>query len=167
MAFAFGLIQRGVGVRVMGREIGQNLVTIVTKAKASDLGELETKLISMRNREIARAVAKGMDSAIAAIEDKYDCLNIFLQHADTIDSLCASITDLFDESKRGLLTLATIHKAKGLEWETVFILDWHLCPSKWARQPWMQQQEKNLMYVAVTRAKLNLNFVVSNSWTKQ
>jgi superfamily I DNA/RNA helicase len=36
----------------------------------------------------------------------------------------------------------------------VFWLDRHgTCPSKWARQAWQQEQERNLMYVAATRAQ--------------
>jgi len=168
VAFAFGLIQRGVGCKVMGREIGAGLVTLIKKIKADSIEELEQKLIIMRNREIRNAEAKGHIASIAAIEDKFDCLNIFLQHAETIDELCRDITNLFDESKKGLLTLATIHKAKGLEWETVWLLDFHkLLPSKWAAQGWQLQQEKNLQYVAVTRAKLNLFFIETGNWRKE
>jgi len=50
----------------------------------------------------------------------------------------------------------TIHKAKGLEANRVFWLDRSQCPAKWARQPWQQQQEVNLCYVAATRAKQSL-----------
>lgn len=34
-------------------------------------------------------------------------------------------------------------------------------PSKYARQDWQVQQEKNLMYVAYTRAKQTLVFIRS------
>ena len=76
-----------------------------------------------------------------------------------------AIEQLFDEKRRGLLTLSTIHKAKGLEWPTVFILDARtLMPSKWAQLPWQKVQERNLQYVAVTRAKLNCFYITSNCW---
>jgi ATP-dependent exoDNAse (exonuclease V) beta subunit len=32
-------------------------------------------------------------------------------------------------------------------------------PSKWARQDWQKEQERNLMYVAYTRAKRHLVFI--------
>lgn len=167
IALAFGLIQRGVGCRVLGREIGTSLVTLVKACKTSDIKELEEKLIHRRNREVAKARATGSESAVAAIEDKYDCLNIFLQNHDDVEELCEDIMALFDDKVKGLLTLSTIHKAKGLEWPTVFILDWKLLPSKWATQPWQQAQERNLQYVAVTRAKLDLKFITSNCWRKE
>jgi DNA helicase-2/ATP-dependent DNA helicase PcrA len=70
---------------------------------------------------------------------------------DSVGGVLASDTE--DE---GLVTLSTIHSAKGLEWHTVFVL--------WAadgRFPSMYtvhddadlEEERRLMYVAVTRAK--------------
>ncbi len=63
------------------------------------------------------------------------------------------------DEPEGLVTLSTIHSAKGLEWHSVFIL--------WAvdgRFPSMQsmhddeelEEERRLLYVAATRAKQNL-----------
>jgi len=167
ITFAFTLIRHNVGVRILGREIGASLVTLIKSVKAADIKELEQKLIQRRSREIAKALKTGNESAVAAIEDKFDCLNIFLQNSDDIDDLIFNITDLFDETKRGLLTLSTIHKAKGMEWNTVFLLDFNLLPSKWAMQSWMRQQERNLQYVAVTRAKEHLKFISSGKLKEQ
>jgi len=54
------------------------------------------------------------------------------------------------------VTLATIHKSKGLEADRVWWLNASACPASWARQPWQKQQERNLCYVAATRAKAEL-----------
>ena len=59
--------------------------------------------------------------------------------------------------------LSTIHKAKGLEWDRVFLWRWDLLPSPWARFEWQKEQERNAMYVAVTRARRELYFVESGS----
>jgi len=136
--------------------------------KTQDIKKLEQKLINRRTREVRKARDTGSDSAVAAIEDKYDCLNIFLQNADTVDELCDSIMDLFDEKRKGLLTLFTIHKAKGLEWQKIFRLDFEqLLPSKWAALEWQKKQEKHLQYVCTTRAKLDIVDITSNSWRKE
>lgn len=37
-------------------------------------------------------------------------------------------------------------------------------PSKWAQKSWELKQENNLLYVAVTRAKLNLRYISSGRW---
>jgi superfamily I DNA/RNA helicase len=68
------------------------------------------------------------------------------------------INSLFGDTEPGqrprVLTLSTIHKAKGREWSSVFILGANkYMPSKWARKEWQMEQETNLEYVADTRSK--------------
>lgn len=55
--------------------------------------------------------------------------------------------------------LSTIHKAKGLEADNVYLLCPKLIPSKLAETAWQKQEEENLRYVAYTRAKKHLNIV--------
>jgi len=58
------------------------------------------------------------------------------------------------------VTLATYHRSKGREWTRVFLVEHSTrCPSPYARQPWQQNQEANLAYVAVTRAMATLVYV--------
>lgn len=173
IAFAFALIERGIGVHVLGRDIGQGLVSTIRACKATSLDELEMTLIRRRNSEAKTCRRNGNEQDASAVEDKYDCLNVFVQQAKQklhagIQWIEETITQLFDEKRRGLLTLSTIHKAKGLEWPTVFLLDAAtLMPSKWATLPWQKRQEKNLRYVATTRTMENLYFITSNRWRKE
>jgi ATP-dependent exoDNAse (exonuclease V) beta subunit len=39
-------------------------------------------------------------------------------------------------------------------------------PSPYATKPWQALQEKNLEYVAITRAKVNLVYINSDDWAK-
>ncbi len=59
------------------------------------------------------------------------------------------------------LILSTVHSAKGLEWDAVFII--HLVegkfPSGQAELPDQLEEERRLLYVAATRAKKNLYFI--------
>ena len=56
-----------------------------------------------------------------------------------------------------LVRLCTIHRAKGREWDRVFILGRNRYqPSKWAKTKADIEGERNLAYVAVTRAKREL-----------
>ena len=55
--------------------------------------------------------------------------------------------------------MCTIHKSKGLEHDTVYILNEFLIPSKYAMLEEQLIQENNLKYVARTRAKENLIFL--------
>jgi DNA helicase-2/ATP-dependent DNA helicase PcrA len=64
-----------------------------------------------------------------------------------------------DHEDEGLLTLSTIHSAKGLEWHSVFII-WAVegrFPSLYnVKDDDELEEERRLMYVAATRAKENL-----------
>lgn len=169
VSLAFGFIKRNVGVRILGREIGQGLVTLVKKMNAQDIDDLESKLRRWSDRETRKCYARGHDSAAAAIEDKFSCLSVFIDQLSesnrTIAEILRRIEDLFTNNHLGLLTLCTVHKAKGLEWERVFILDRDkYMPSKWAKQEWEKKQERNLLYVAITRAKLDLRYIKSSCW---
>jgi len=58
-----------------------------------------------------------------------------------------------------ILTLSTIHSAKGLEWNTVIItncLDGRFPSISSAYDPSSLEEERRLMYVAATRAKERL-----------
>ena len=57
----------------------------------------------------------------------------------------------------GNITLSTIHKSKGLEYDTVFILDQGLIKS--------EGQEPNIRYVAETRARHELYYIDSEGYT--
>jgi DNA helicase II / ATP-dependent DNA helicase PcrA len=75
--------------------------------------------------------------------------------------LCRKIDALFN-SEQPDMTLSTVHKAKGLEADRIFLLNPDEMPLKWPnQQAWELQQEHNLKYVALTRAKGELYLVRS------
>ena len=67
------------------------------------------------------------------------------------------------EPVRQLVTLSTIHAAKGLEWKKVYFIGVSegLVPYKMANSPEQISEERRLCYVATTRAKQQL--VISHS----
>jgi DNA helicase-2/ATP-dependent DNA helicase PcrA len=71
-----------------------------------------------------------------------------------------SLIDVEAEGKENeYLTLSTIHSAKGLEWHTVFIIhavEGFFPSGQSYDSPESLEEERRLMYVAVTRAKQNL-----------
>ena len=60
--------------------------------------------------------------------------------------------NLDDTTER--VTLMTVHAAKGLEFPVVFIvgMEENLFPSQFCSQPWEIEEERRLLYVAITRA---------------
>ena len=166
---AYWFIRNGKAVKVLGREIGQGLVALVNKMKAASIEDLENALTEYQDRETKRLSAKHQqDLAVQALEDKVSCIYCFIDKLDksnwTIQGLVESIEALFtDNSDEGKLTLATIHRSKGLEFPNVYILDPSLMPSKHATQEWQKIQENNLRYVAYTRAIENLVFIAGGA----
>jgi DNA helicase-2/ATP-dependent DNA helicase PcrA len=163
VALAFQLLRDGVPCKVEGRDIGNGLVKLATKWDSiKTLSALTGKLEDYRDREVAKALAKKREGRAQAIEDQVDTLLVIIDRCRAlkkpfITDLVEHVEELFADNVRGVLTLSTIHKAKGREWQTVFWLDRAgTLPSKYARQAWQQEQEKNLQYVAATRAQNNL-----------
>lgn len=154
---AYGLIARGRACRIMGREIGQGLIKLVEAQRARGIAMLEAKLTTFKVREVAKFTAKGNERQAEAVADKVNCLFVMIaalpEGERTVPGLVRRIEALFSDTDRGVLTLATVHKAKGQEWPSVAILMPELMPSRAARQDWQMEQETNLQYVAATRAK--------------
>lgn len=80
------------------------------------------------------------------------------ESTDSIEFLIDRLKHLFEDRANAIM-LCTIHKAKGLENRVVYILNESLIPSKFAKSEEQQKQERNLKYVARTRAKEEMYFV--------
>lgn len=168
VAFAYALLKRDVPCRILGRDIGASLISIVKKLRPINLDDFLDKLQKWSDREAERCFKE--DRSPERIYDQAECLRFFVDSLDedsrTVDSLLAKIELMFtDQPEATRLTLSTVHKAKGLEFETVFILDFdRYMPSRYAQQDWQKVQERNIIYVAVTRAKRTLVYINSECW---
>jgi DNA helicase-2/ATP-dependent DNA helicase PcrA len=166
VTLAYGLIARGRACRIMGREIGEGLVTLVERQRASGISRLIEKLEVFRSREMAKFTAKGDERRAEGVSDKVGCVLTIIESLDersrTVPALLVKVRGLFSDTDTGVLTLATVHKAKGGEWQKVAILRPDLMPSLFARQAWAYEQELNLCYVAATRAKETLIYCAPN-----
>lgn len=88
-------------------------------------------------------------------------INYRVEHeSKAINSFINYINEVLNtEDPSGCIRIMSIHKSKGLEAENVFILNEAKPFEKLGRSKDMIQQEKNLSYVAITRAKENLYLV--------
>lgn len=165
-------LRMGVKSYVRGQDIGLNLLRMVDKTeqivlnvslqKDGVFARLYDDLFEERNRLM---IKRGMDLEDATLSNqimnKYDsikALEILAEGLTSARDLHDRIENMFAESADGVC-LSTIHKAKGLEANNVYILCKTLMPSRLATQDWEKEQEQNLMYVAYTRAKYKLGFV--------
>jgi DNA helicase-2/ATP-dependent DNA helicase PcrA len=93
------------------------------------------------------------------IAENYKSLDSLLSDM-AIEPMIDSVIDIEATDKEDdYLTLSTIHSAKGLEWNSVFVIhavDGFFPSSRSAESQDSLEEERRLMYVAVTRAKQNL-----------
>jgi DNA helicase-2/ATP-dependent DNA helicase PcrA len=166
LGLAFKLIRQGVGVVMLGRDIGKGLVTLSKKIFPEDEtpADICRELVAdWKQTEQSAAAASGHEERVSAIGDRADCLKAVIDSAGVTNAgqLRAALTRLFSQDV-GTVTLSTIHRAKGLEWDLVLHLDPWRVPSRYARQkaieghPAALQQEYNLLYVCETRSKHTL-----------
>lgn len=167
---AYQMLKEGLGCRIEGREIGEGLVALANRWKnITNLGDLSDRLKEFEGKMKQRFLAKGQEGKAQEIEDKCQTLQALIERCMTqnqyeIFNLVSSIRELFGDTVPGqtpnVVTLSTIHKSKGREWDKVYLLDKEgTLPSRYARKQWQLVQEANLEYVAITRAKKELIYI--------
>lgn len=165
IGISFRLAARETPSSFLGRDGAAPMISFVKRLKSKTVSQLESAIDSYYEQEYQVLLAFERWQQIEILEDKVESLRMFVAGAQTISEVTDRITKFFSP-KEGCLTLCTIHRSKGLEWSNVFILDAQkLMPSKFAKTPIQRRQERNLHYVAVTRAKLNLYYISSESLT--
>lgn len=98
--------------------------------------------------------------------DKIIGIQILSEGINTTEELLSKIETVFSVRESGGVKLSTVHRAKGLEADNVYILMPSLMPSKYATLDWEKETETNLLYVAITRAKKTLNFIKEDKENK-
>jgi superfamily I DNA/RNA helicase len=175
---AYKLIRHRVPVFVKGRDIGKGILTLIESLKSETVRGLNSDLNIWfaQQTQILQENDPDNDDAQQRLEDRFATLMVFIGEnsdnsiASLIDDvetvLCIRGNDKSDKSAmKGKVVLSTIHKSKGLEADTVFILDEHLLYKMSGDEgTWTHTQEKNLEYVAITRAKNRLVYISSEGF---
>jgi superfamily I DNA/RNA helicase len=158
ISLAFQLLERQIPCRIEGRDIGQELIKLCKKFNQISKLALSQGLF----QHLLSQAQKLSPYKFDLLSDKVSAIQSILQlpSIQSVPQLYQQIESVFsdyDPSKPSKLTLSSVHKSKGLEWTTVYLLGRNAwMPSKFATQPWMEEQEQNLIYVAITRAKDSL-----------
>ena len=166
-------IKMGKKCFIRGKDIGINLIRFLDSVEEEELNvdltkngvfvQLYQNLFEIRNQEM---ILSGLDevtvmnsSKLTNRLDMIHTLETLSENINTKQELIAKIETIFSDKKKEGIALSTIHKAKGLEANNVYIACPSLMPSRSATQDWEKEQEHNLMYVAFTRAKNKLVFL--------
>lgn len=162
VSVAMSLLKSGKRARIKGRDIGRTLITLVRKFKARSIPELLKKLSTWEAKEIKRLEARfegKLDSPTFqtrcdAVHDQAEMLAELANGADSVSALEDRIEALFTDDglgDKGVITCSSVHRSKGLEADRVFVLRETLRTHT--------QEELNITYVAITRAKNTLVWV--------
>ena len=169
----FQLIRQGIGAKVKGRDIGKNLISLAEKIEKQRDDGINWKMPHDSLRQWAKGEAellyrriKDEEAAMMAVSnlnDKIDNLIAIWEgnRPSNLKAFVAEVEALFSDDKPSVW-LSTIHKAKGLEADNVFILKPSKMPHPMARRAWEREQEQNMMYIAYSRAKQRLFFAWSD-----
>jgi ATP-dependent exoDNAse (exonuclease V) beta subunit len=164
----FELLRSGIPAQVRNQDIGQQLINLI--ALIFDDQQVNQTLTSsvfkdylyqwfdQKKAEMLSPNASPL--SLALLEDKIKTLiAIYQGHNCQTPQDCCQIINFLCQVKKDLpVNLTTIHGSKGLESQRVFILRPDLIPHPNAKQDWEMEQEKNLFFVALTRAKQSLFF---------
>ncbi|HVI40104.1 MAG TPA: ATP-dependent helicase [Anaerovoracaceae bacterium] len=157
IGLAMHFIKNGIPANIQGRDIGENLLTMIRSSKAKSLDKFLDYVKKWQLKETARLTKYGRD--ITHITDKVECFFALAENISSLTELRQTIERLFaDSNDYKKIILSTTHKAKGLERSTVYML--------LGTYRYSTQEEHNLRYVAITRSQSNLFFVKAKTKEK-
>lgn len=161
----FQLIAQGNQVFIKGEDILSGLLRFLKpyekKTVKQTISSITVELVNLKEKE-----RKSDEDRYRSykLNENLNNLKLLQEHycqpSDKVEVIIHSLTTMFQEiNSEDVITLCTIHKAKGLESDVVYILNEDLIPSKFAKSPSQLEQEQNLKYVARTRAKEEMYYL--------
>lgn len=179
---AIELLQNKFSIYIQNAELVTNLINIVKKQskKVHSVDQLKLAIQDQKEQLLEKLQLKEMKEEESNeknpiknvsdnIIDLYDCVNILLNHyiekngSDIahIDNFIKYIEKMLNtKDPRNCVECTTIHKAKGKEYDVVFLLNRGRIMYELGQTADQKQQEANLSYIALTRSKHTL-FLVS------
>jgi len=167
------LIKRRKKAYIKGGQLGKGMISICeTVGTNKSTLEFLGSLTDYQEVQAAKALKEKKSAQQKALmEEKIECIRIigdFILQDRKEEGRGRHVSDMIgalfsDEAPRDSITLSTIHRTKGLEFDRVFIIDFEKMPFQpsWKKEPISKeayQQEVNIMYVAMTRAGKELYF---------
>jgi superfamily I DNA/RNA helicase len=169
MPICLALLRAGVPARIEGRDVGKALAAIVKKLNAKSVPNLLEKLGHWEARKVKRLQASakpGQDltAQLSSIQDQAATIVALTDGASNVAEVVSRLESMFADTEQGqprpMVVCSTVHKAKGLEWGRVFLLqETFKRRGKDGQEKQPSNEELNIYYVAVTRAKTHLTTV--------
>lgn len=174
-------LKKNIKAYIKGSDIGEGLNNLIKSTGSEKVSfDFQTDgIIPRLYRNLMKTLRKIMTTGDVKFEnaiqtekfmrlyDSIKTIEILGNNTDEYEYLTSTIRNIFTDKKGDGICLTTVHKAKGLEADNVFILCPSLMPSPLAKKQWEIEGEHNIMYVAWSRAKKTLNFVSERMFPPQ
>lgn len=145
------LLRNGIRAKIAGRAIGEQLGQLVERSNTSDIKQLLAWLGPYVTEECSRLATAGNDDEAEELTDAAEALRELSRGMSSVGQLLARLDDLFvEDPDEGFVTLRTTHKAKGLQWPRVWMLE--------STYRLNNTEGENLYYVAATRVAWSREF---------
>jgi superfamily I DNA/RNA helicase len=149
------LLRQGIPARIEGRDIGKTLAGIASKLNARSVPNFISRVEGWAAKQTNRFQGtKNGEAKCALIQDQAATLIAIAEDATSVQEVLSRLNNLFVNSdEKGVkpaVVLSSVHKAKGLEWNRVFLISHTFKTNE------KEGEEANIYYVAVTRAKAEL-----------
>jgi superfamily I DNA/RNA helicase len=163
ISYCIQLIKAGKKAHVRGEDIARYIRGLIIGFQVTTHAALEDKLGQWENAQLELLCKRqASEAAKQNICDYADVIREFAKVCSSPFDIVDMIDKVFSDDSAGIV-FSTVHKAKGLEADTVYILRPDQLPLIRAnQQPWEVEQELNLKYVALTRSKDRLVIVNSD-----
>lgn len=155
------LIRMGKEAKIKGTDMQKRLFNTIKYLNAPTIETLldkTTKKIIYFQSQIEDGMDYHEKKLLESKIDLHETLRYFLHNSSTFPQLIDNINNMYSDNGNAI-SCSTIHKAKGLEADRVFIYRYDLMPHPMASNEREFQEEKNIEYVAITRAKKELYFI--------
>lgn len=152
----YELIRQGYTATIEGKDIGDEMINLILNVKrkynSADSVELIDHLNDYFNALCEKYAKAENKDFLSAIQDQSETIKMIIESIDSasIDTLILKIGSLFSDGCEVNFKFSSIHKAKGLEHETIVLYKKSLIGKK-AETETEKQQESNLLWVAMTR----------------
>jgi len=158
-----GLLGEGKKAYIVGKEVAERFKVLMKPYRNSHIGALidglRIQLEQIEDVLLAKGIKKPTQHPkYQSFLDIARSLSLIAESCSNMRELDKCIEEIFHPQKDAVI-LSSIHKSKGLEYDRVFLLRPDLLPSKFAKSSEEMQQENNLMFVAITRAKKQFFYI--------
>ena len=165
------MVVRGIPCNLVGSSLQQDLLNLLEDITEQNGFEYQKFAeFSQSYLKFKQSIYQENDNGVILLlqlKDQIKAVEAIYKHfqSKSLAELASSIKQLFGSEDDEAVLLSTVHRAKGMESERVYIAEPLTLPLIWESQKqWQEQQEQNLLYVALSRSTKDLFLIGDAFW---